>query len=189
MASGREQGSFIYSLYKNTHHLPEPTIAALFATGFVCGAASATFVGALADRYGRKRACTLYCAIYSLSCLSVLSGDITVLFAGRALGGVSTTLLFTTFDAWMVAEVNRQGFEGGGRLSSILGEMSTANGFVAIGCGVASQVLVQMFGSEKAPFVASVVCLMLAALLISRYWVSTSREHLFRAACTNALLL
>lgn len=132
---------------------------------------SATFVGSLADRYGRKLACMLYCMIYSVSCLTVLSGDITILFFGRALGGVSTTLLFTTFDAWLVAEVNRQGFEGEGRLSSILGEMSTANGFVAIACGVASQVLVQVFGSEKTPFVASVVCLMCALLLISRYWV------------------
>lgn len=113
----------------------------------------------------------MYCIVYSISCLSVLSSDLPVLFIGRALGGVSTTLLFTTFDAWLVAEVNRQGFEGEGRLSTILGEMSTANGFVAIACGVISQVLVQVFGSEKTPFVASVVCLMFALLLISRYWV------------------
>lgn len=134
----------------------------------------------------------LYCVIYSLSCLSVLSGDFTVLFIGRALGGVSTTLLFTVFDAWLVAEVNRQGFESEGRLSLILGEMSTANGFVAISCGVISQVLVQIFGSEKTPFMASVVCLMLALLLISRYWVCLkTSEHfsLALATCANALPL
>lgn len=165
------QGGFIYSLYKNTHGLSGPTIGALFATGFVCGAASATFTGALADKYGRKLACMLYCVIYSVSCLSVLSSNLPVLFVGRALGGVSTTLLFSTFETWLVAEVNRQGFEGEGRLSSILGEMATCNGFVAIACGVVSQVLVQVTGSEKTPFVTSVVCLMLALLLISRYWV------------------
>lgn len=113
----------------------------------------------------------LYCVIYSVSCLTMLTSDLNILFFGRALGGVSTTLLFTTFDAWMVSEVNRQGFAEEGRLSSIFGEMSTANGFVAIGCGVVSQFLVQLFGSEKSPFMASIVCLMLALLLISRYWV------------------
>ncbi|SPO06823.1 related to major facilitator superfamily domain-containing protein 5 [Cephalotrichum gorgonifer] len=164
------QGSFIYSLYKNTHQLPEPTIAALFATGFVCGAISATFVGSLADRFGRKLACMLYCIIYSVSCLTVLSANPSVLFFGRALGGVSTTLLFTTFDAWLVAEIHRLGFDGEDRLSAIFGEMSMANGFVAIACGVVSQVLVQVFGSEKAPFIGSVVVLICAFVLISRYW-------------------
>ncbi|KAI6783439.1 uncharacterized protein J7T54_004466 [Emericellopsis cladophorae] len=63
------QGSFMYSVYKHRYELPEPTIAMLFATGFLCGGISATFVGSLAD---------------------------------RILGGVSTTLLCTVFEAWMV---------------------------------------------------------------------------------------
>lgn len=144
---------------------------------------SASFAGALADRYGRKLACMLYCVIYSVSCLTMLSGDLNILFFGRALGGVSTTLLFTTFDAWMVSELNRQGFAEEGRLSSIFGEMSTANGFVAIGCGVVSQFLVQLFASEKAPFMASIVCLMFALLLISRYWVCSVPSTHMSVSC------
>lgn len=168
------QGSFIYSLYKNTHKLPESTVAALFATGFACGAISATFVGSLADRFGRKLACISYCIIYSISCLTVLSSDSRLLFLGRALGGVSTTLLFTTFETWMVAESQKLGFGESGKLSSILGEMSMTNGFVAVACGVIAEVLVGLFNSEKAPFLASVVCLISAMFLITRQWVPFS---------------
>ncbi|RJE16827.1 Major facilitator superfamily, partial [Aspergillus sclerotialis] len=57
------QGSFMYSLYKSTHRLPESMVAALFATGFVSGGVSAIFVGSLADRFGRKRACLAYCVL------------------------------------------------------------------------------------------------------------------------------
>ncbi|KAI7534193.1 hypothetical protein KC331_g12691 [Hortaea werneckii] len=51
------QGPYIYTLYHDAKALPEPTVAALFTTGFIAAAVSASFVGSLADRYGRKAAC------------------------------------------------------------------------------------------------------------------------------------
>src|SRR5216117_848994 len=69
------QGPYLYPLYKQTLQLPEHVVAALFSTGFISGAVSATFVGNLADRYGRRRACLSFCVIYSLSCLMTLSPD------------------------------------------------------------------------------------------------------------------
>ncbi|KAL4773302.1 hypothetical protein BDW60DRAFT_206594 [Aspergillus nidulans var. acristatus] len=42
-AAGWLQGSSIYSLYKNTHRLPDATIVALFATGFLCAGVNGTF--------------------------------------------------------------------------------------------------------------------------------------------------
>ncbi|KAH8749732.1 hypothetical protein F5883DRAFT_652598 [Diaporthe sp. PMI_573] len=164
------QGSFTYSLYKNTHKLPESTVAALFATGFAAGAISSTLVGSIADRFGRKRACISYCIIYSVSSLTVLSNDLRLLFLGRSLGGVSTSLLFTAFETWMVAEFHKLGFNESSRLSSILGDVSMVNGFVAVACGVTAEVLVNLFNSEKAPFLASVFCLVSAMFLIMQQW-------------------
>ncbi|KFA60243.1 hypothetical protein S40285_08076 [Stachybotrys chlorohalonatus IBT 40285] len=147
------QGGFLYSLYKNTLELPEPTIASLFATGFFCGGISATFVGTFADRFGRKLACLCYCGMYATSCITLLSPYLPILFFGRALGGVSTTLLFTVFETWMVSEYHKQGFghfDTG--LSFVYSTMSILNGFIAATCGVLAQVLVSVTGSELTPF-------------------------------------
>ncbi|TQW07196.1 major facilitator superfamily domain containing protein 5 [Cordyceps javanica] len=103
------QGPHIYALYKYEKALPEKIVAALYATGFAAGGISASFAGSLADRFGRKRACLLYCGLYLLTCVSMLSEDLTVLFAGRVVGGVSTTLLFSVFEAWMISDYNHRG--------------------------------------------------------------------------------
>ncbi len=162
----------MYSLYKNTHRLPDATIAALFATGFLCAGVSGTFVGILTDRFGRKKACQAYCVTYIISNLSILSGPVWVLMVGRAMGGVSTTILFTAFETWMVAEYHRQGFTHTlCSLTSLFGSMMAANGLIAIGSGVVAQILVALFASEKAPFMASLVCLAVTWYFISALWV------------------
>lgn len=167
----------MYSLYKNTHQLPESVVAALFATGFLSGGISAIFVGSLADRFGRKLACLAYCVLYSISCLTVLSGKVGLLFLGRVLGGVSTTLLFTAFETWMITEYHRLGFgHSDGALSPVYSTMSILNGFAAVTCGVVSHFLVLRSGSETAPFLASVACLTIASVLISTSWVHLSRK-------------
>ncbi|KAJ5346838.1 uncharacterized protein N7506_000091 [Penicillium brevicompactum] len=157
------QGSFMYSLYKNTHQVPEATIAALFAAGFLCAG---------------KKACQAYCVAYVLSNLTMLSGNIWILMLGRALGGVSTTILFTAFETWMVSEFHRQDLTHTlCSLSSLYGTMSAVNGFIAVGSGVVAQILVAIFASEKAPFMASIVCLVVACYFISTLWVENHRSR------------
>ncbi|KAI4218726.1 MAG: hypothetical protein L6R36_008788 [Xanthoria steineri] len=165
------QGPFIYTLYKDEKKLPEEIVARLFTTGFLAGAISALFVGSLADRFGRKNACLAYCAITSLSCLSVLSNNITILFAGRALGGLGTTLMYTVFEAWMVTEYNQRALEGTSlKLSSIFGRMITLSSVVAVLAGLVGQVFVSWTGTNCAPFVASICCLAPASFIIARKW-------------------
>lgn len=98
------QGPYMYTLYKDEKSLGETVVAALFTTGFVSAGICASFVGTLADQHGRKKACLTFCVAYLLSCLSVLSDDLLILFAGRALGGLSTTLLYSVFETWMLSE-------------------------------------------------------------------------------------
>ncbi|KAL8917471.1 MAG: hypothetical protein Q9172_005838 [Xanthocarpia lactea] len=167
------QGPFIYTLYKDEKKLSEESVARLFTTGFLAGAVSALFVGSLADKFGRKNACLAFCAITTLSCLSVLSNNISVLFAGRALGGLGTTLMYTVFEAWMVTEYNQRGLERTSlKLSTIFGRMITLSSVVAVLAGLVGQVLVSWTGTKCAPFVASICCLAPASLIISRKWVS-----------------
>ncbi|VUC30563.1 unnamed protein product [Clonostachys rosea] len=174
IASDWLQGSFTYSLYRNTHQITETTIASLFITGFLSAGIGAFFAGTFADKFGRKRACLSYCFLYAVSCLLILSPNLRLLFIGRVLSGLGTTTLFTAFEAWMIAECNRLGFgDDDGILNSIFGTMSVLNGFIAIACGLVSQVLVKVASSEKAPFMASIFCLVPAAFLISTSWALT----------------
>jgi MFS family permease len=181
------QGPHIYALYKYEKNLSEKTVAALYASGFISGAVSASFVGSLADKHGRRSACLVYCLTYSLCCLSMLSSNITILTLGRILGGVSTTLLFSVFETWMISDYHRRGLNtaaGGLDLSSVFGRMTTLSSIVAILVGVLGDILVQATGSRTTPFLASICCLCVAAILLLRRWkenygesASTTTNH------------
>lgn len=140
--------------------------------GFLSGGISASFTGNFADRFGRKAACLAYCVIYSLSCLTLLTDRVPVLFFGRVLGGISGTLLYSVFESWLVAEFNSLVLEEqGAHLSGIFSMMTTLNSVVAIAAGVLAESLVGMMGTAKAPFIASMACLSLAFAVISKTWV------------------
>jgi hypothetical protein len=55
---------------------------------------------------GRKRACITYCISYILSCITKHSPEYKILMIGRVLGGIATSLLFSAFESWLVAEHN-----------------------------------------------------------------------------------
>ena len=147
-------------------------MAALFTTGFLAGAISALFAGSLADRYGRRTASLAYCVITALSLFSVLSDDVKVLFAGRILGGVGTTLMYTIFEAWMVTEYHQRNLESLGlNINSIFGRMITLSGISAIVAGVIGEYLVEFTRTKTAPFMASIVCVGVAFVIIWKNWV------------------
>lgn len=142
--------------------------------GFVSAGISASFAGTFADRYGRKTACLAFCIIYSLSCTTLFTDNINILFLGRVLGGVSGTLLWSVFESWMVAEFNSLKLQDAEPiLSGIFSTMTTANTCVAIAAGILAEWLVRSAGTAKAPFLASIGCLSLAFVAISRFWVRT----------------
>lgn len=124
------QGPFLYPLYHDEHSLPPSLISTLFTTGFLSSAVAGSFIGRLADTYGRKKACLAFCAIYALSCVCTTAPSVPVLVLGRVLGGVGTSLLFSVFEGWMVSDFKAKG--GGEGLGVVFGRMSTVN---SVSCG------------------------------------------------------
>lgn len=200
MAADWLQGPFLYSLYTDEHRVAPARVPLLFATGFVAGGVSASVVGGMADRHGRKRACLVFCATYAASCLlTVASASLPLLLLGRVLGGVSTSLLFSVFESWMVTdfwenekygsshvfvadndgsdddaddkkEKDETERQAAARLSHTFGRMGTLNSLAAIASGVFSEWVVGATGTRKAPFVASAVLLAAAAWRIADAW-------------------
>ncbi|KAH8106346.1 hypothetical protein BXZ70DRAFT_1004605 [Cristinia sonorae] len=163
------QGPYVYSLYREQYGFPERLVAVLFVTGFVSAGITAPLVGAWADQYGRKRLCLVFCATYASACACIMVPWMPVLLFGRLLGGISTSILYSAFESWLVSSSNSLGF-GQSELSSILGRATLVNGFVAAGAGVFSNQLVSFTHSFASPFLASGILLSLAWFTIRGMW-------------------
>jgi predicted MFS family arabinose efflux permease len=61
---------------------------------------------------GRRTAGLAYVVTYSLSCCTKHSPNFWVLMVGRVLGGIATSLLYSAFESWLVAEHFKHGFSG-----------------------------------------------------------------------------
>lgn len=166
------QGPHIFAVYRDEMGLPEEVVARLFSVGFLSGAVGAYFVGGLADRFGRRLMCQVFCLAYAGSCASVLRTlhprVPVLLYAGRVLGGVATSILFSAFEAWAVSEFRARGLRG---LRAFFALLISVNSVVAILAGVVSEWLVAWTGTRTAPFVASCAFLLVAFLVISGCWV------------------
>lgn len=112
--------------------------------------------------------------------MTILFDNIIILFLGRILGGVSTTLMYSVFESWMVTEYHRQRLdEAGGSLNDIFGIMTTLNSIVAITAGLFAQAISDFIGTQKAPFLTAVICLVLAFLAISKHWVGLIKNRTY----------
>ncbi|GBE88863.1 hypothetical protein BKA93DRAFT_497710 [Sparassis latifolia] len=163
------QGPYIYSLYKEQYAFPERMVALLFVTGFTSAGLIAPLVGVWADQHGRKRLCLTFCITYTLACICIQLPYLPVLLAGRVLGGISTSILYSAFETWLISSANSLALPQSD-LSTIMGRATLVNGFVATTAGVVSNQLVAFSGSFASPFVASGFSLLLAWVVIKGTW-------------------
>jgi len=161
------QGPYVYALYASYGYSKE-LIGRLFIMGFGASMIIGTFIGSLADRFGRKTCCILFGVVYSLSCLTKHSPDYTILMAGRLFGGVATSLLFSVFESWMVKEHFTNNYSGS-ELSSTFTRAYFGNSVVAIAAGLIGGMCADSFG-PVAPFDASLCLLVLGTVAIFLTW-------------------
>ncbi|KAK8000862.1 hypothetical protein PG991_013084 [Apiospora marii] len=181
MGSEWLQGPYMYTLLKDEKNYPDRTVALLYMAAYISAAVSAPLTGYFADRIGRRTACLAYCAIHSLASLSVLSSMLEVIVVGRVLAGVGTTLLWSVFESWMVAEYNARGL-GQGRcnsglpLSAMYGVMTTYNCITAILAGLVAHCVVLALGSKTHLFILALILDSTAAVIILRTWTENRGE-------------
>ncbi|KAH0485796.1 MAG: hypothetical protein KVP17_002845 [Porospora cf. gigantea B] len=160
------QGPYVYALYAH-YGFSKAEIGQLFVVGFGTSAIVGPLVGSFADSYGRKKSCLLYCLLYVVTCLTKHINNYSVLMLGRVTGGVATSILFSSFDSWMVATHH----QGSAEMSTgpVFSKMVFGNGLVAIAAGVVGAIVADRFGMV-APFDVAIVSLIAAFILILFTW-------------------
>eukprot|EP00934_Nitzschia_sp_Nitz4_P006694 Nitzschia sp. Nitz4//scaffold19_size178191//109793//111323//NITZ4_001990-RA/size178191-processed-gene-0.74-mRNA-1//-1//CDS//3329540720//6684//frame0 len=95
------QGPYVYALYMDYGYTSRE-IAELFVAGFGSSMIFGSFVGGMADMGGRRNFVFIFVVVYIASCTTKHVNNYWVLMLGRLLGGVSTSLLFSVFEAWLI---------------------------------------------------------------------------------------
>ncbi|KAH8830968.1 hypothetical protein DL96DRAFT_1595013 [Flagelloscypha sp. PMI_526] len=139
------QGAYVYSLYQRI-------VAVLFVTGFLSAGITAPLVAV------RKKAC-----------VAINIPWLPVLLVGRLLGGLSTSILFSAFETWLISSANAISLPQAD-LSVILGRATLVNSFVGTASGILSNELVATTNNFASPFIASGVLLALGFVIIRSTW-------------------
>ncbi|GJP51595.1 hypothetical protein CLOM_g10749, partial [Closterium sp. NIES-68] len=164
------QGPYVYALYQH-YGYDKGDIGRLFIAGFGSSMVFGTIVGSLADKHGRRRASITYCVVYMLSCATKHSPDYRVLLLGRVLGGIATSLLFSAFESWLVAEHCKRGFDPQWLSVTFSKAIFLGNGLVAILSGLLANALVTSLAlGPVAPFDAAALVLALGMAIILASW-------------------
>ncbi|KAG5533906.1 hypothetical protein RHGRI_027935 [Rhododendron griersonianum] len=170
MAGDWLQGPYVYFLYSQ-YGFSKGEIGQLFIAGFGSSMLFGTIVGSLADKQGRRRACVTYCITYILSCITKHSPQYKVLMLGRVLGGIATSLLFSAFESWLVAEHFKRGFDQQWLSLTFSKAIFLGNGLVAIVAGLFGNFLVDSMNlGPVAPFDAAACFLAIGMAVILSSW-------------------
>jgi hypothetical protein len=150
------QGTNMYTLYSSYG----VNISALFITGFTSSLIFGTVIGLFVDRWGRRFSCIVYLLIEIVVNICEHYNNFPLLLTSRVAGGVSTSLLFSAFESWMVSEHRALGFPEEW-LADTFSWASFGNGLSAIAAGLLAQVCQDRFG-EIGPFQAAIAFTILA---------------------------
>lgn len=90
---------------------------------------------------------------------------------GRLLGGIATSLLFSAFESWIVAEHFSKGLDEKWLGDTFSKAVFLGNGLVAILAGLVANYLVENLQlGPVAPFDASAIVLLLGGVIILLFW-------------------
>lgn len=183
------QGPYVYKLYAHYGYASNQ-IALLYVVGFASSVVFGTATGPLADRFGRKKMALAFCIIYSFCCLTKLSSSFFWLFLGRVFGGISTSMLFSTFESWYVYEHTETHDFPSEWISVTLSKATFWNGLLAINAGIFANVFAETldFG-PVAPFMLAIPFLLVSGLIIARTWCENygNVSNNLRKSCMDGL--
>jgi MFS family permease len=161
------QGPHVYALYES-YGIEKHEIEILFIAGFGSSMIFGTIAASLADKYGRRNTCLMYGILYGISCATKHFPNFYILFVGRLLAGMATSILFSAFESWLINEHRRRNLESES-LSIIFANAYFGNSVVAILSGIVAQLIANTFG-YVAPFDSAILSFIAMCVLLITGW-------------------
>jgi len=158
------KGTHLYALYEGYNF----NVAYLYATGFTAGALASPFTGPLVDKFGRKRSAVAYCVLEIIINALEQYRNIAGLLVSRTVGGVTTNLLFSVFESWVITEHRKRGFPED-KLEIILRDSIVLSNIAAVVSGFVAHILADIFG-PTGPFKGAVGSTLIALVLVWSRW-------------------
>lgn len=161
-------GPYFYAAYASKTIAGKPVTAQLISyislAGFSSIAAFGPLMGKWVDQYGRKLGTLLACVLYGLGCLSTTTHTPWMWYAGRAFGGLGTSLLSAAPEAWLVSALS-----GGQGLKETFTTAYAYDPLVAIAAGQLAGWAAKR-GGPTYPFQLSPIFLFTGGLLAALLW-------------------
>ncbi|XP_054280671.1 molybdate-anion transporter-like [Macrosteles quadrilineatus] len=175
------QGPYVYKLYSD-YGYKEEEIAFLYIAGFGSSSIFGALIGHIADKYGRKKLCMSFGFFYSICNLTKIFSNFYILLLGRVFGGISTSILFSTFEAWYINEhINHHNLPPEW-LNNTFSKAGSVTGFLAIVAGILSQICAETLGfGPVSPFLLAIPFLFTSSYLIAKNW----KEHSYANNCSH----
>ena len=148
------QGAYLYALYRE-HGFTMQSIGFIFVLGYASSAFLGTIVASLGDRYGHKVNCVLYGFAYAFVCVvSSRRSDAFSLYFARVLGGICYSLLFSSFEAWAIAECDRKKIHRR-NLARLFASATFFNALSAVVAGIIGNAVVDTFSRKNGYYTGS----------------------------------
>lgn len=148
------QGAYLYALYRE-HGFTMQSIGFIFVLGYASSAFLGTIVASLGDRYGHKVNCVLYGFAYAFVCVvSSRRSDVFSLYFARVLGGICYSLLFSSFEAWAIAECDRKKIHRR-NLAKLFASATFFNALSAVVAGIIGNAVVDTFSRKNGYYTGS----------------------------------
>ena len=159
-----QKGTHLYVLYEGYGF----SVASLYSLGFVSGAFTSPFIGAFVDKFGRKNAAILYCVLEIIINYMEQYPILVGLVLSRVIGGITTNLLCSCFETWLITEHRQRGFAED-KLEVILRDSGIVSNSAAILSGFMAHILASTLG-PVGPFQGAVASTFGALILVACLW-------------------
>lgn len=106
-ASIWSKAPYMYLLFNKYHGFNISQIGILYIIDAVCALIFGPLTGDLADKYGRRLFCVLYCSCGIISQTFRVTGNIPLAYISQVLTGFGAGLISTTFEAWINYEAEK----------------------------------------------------------------------------------
>jgi MFS family permease len=165
--------AYLWTLYNKVHGFNVNEIAILYLIDNLSTLVFSPITGSLADKFGRKLFCIVYCVLVVSNLSLRLTESRTLAYFAQVLTGISATLINTTFESWVNYEASKEFGENKKEKEKFLKKLfktqTLIDSVVSIFASCVSAFFYNIYGI-KAPIIISMICATLGMITTCILW-------------------